>query len=178
MSTGDHLTSVPAQPGQFHKGPGDDPVMHEGHQPGRMVSPTDQVPTFHGQILGAGEAPEDGTSQPNTADTPSQANNPDMDEETTTSAMDTIGGATSADVHKGLGHPGQGQSSAEQRHGGQRAHKKAGYGLASQGAATNETSATDPRVDESQRGLEKDEAIRGRGNKGATGAEDLPPEQA
>ncbi|TBU31352.1 hypothetical protein BD309DRAFT_541749 [Dichomitus squalens] len=40
-----------------------------------------------------------------------------------TSAGDTLTGATSADVHQGLGHPGQGQTSAELHHDG-KAHRK------------------------------------------------------
>ncbi|KAI0746956.1 hypothetical protein C8Q80DRAFT_809936 [Daedaleopsis nitida] len=39
------------------------------------------------------------------------------------SAADTLTGATSADVHAGYGHPGQGMSSAEMHHDGQ-AHRK------------------------------------------------------
>ncbi|KAL2827608.1 hypothetical protein BDW59DRAFT_56306 [Aspergillus cavernicola] len=38
-------------------------------------------------------------------------------------------GATSQDVHKGLGHPGSGQSSAEQHHDGQHKNKNPGRGL-------------------------------------------------
>ena len=40
-----------------------------------------------------------------------------------TSAGDTLTGATSADVHQGLGHPGQGQTSAELHHDG-KSHRK------------------------------------------------------
>ncbi len=39
------------------------------------------------------------------------------------SAGDTLTGATSADVHRGLGHPGSGMSSAEMHHDGQ-SHRK------------------------------------------------------
>ena len=39
------------------------------------------------------------------------------------SAGDTLTGATSADVHGGLGHPGSGMSSAEVRHDG-KSHRK------------------------------------------------------
>ncbi|KAI0827107.1 hypothetical protein BC628DRAFT_1435010 [Trametes gibbosa] len=42
---------------------------------------------------------------------------------TPTSAGDTLTGATSQDVHGGLGHPGAGMSSAEQHHDGS-AHRK------------------------------------------------------
>lgn len=100
-----------------------------------------------------------------------------MSEEAETSAGDTLGGATSGDVYKGLGKPQQGQSSAEVRHGGQHPGKKIGYGLAAQGVA-GELGAANPRIDERQRALDKDEATPGRGDKGSVAAEDLPPESA
>lgn len=37
-------------------------------------------------------------------------------------------GATSGDVHTGLGHPGQGQTSTEQKHGGFHTNKREGAG--------------------------------------------------
>jgi len=45
------------------------------------------------------------------------------------SAQATIPGATSADVHTGLGHPGQGQTSQELHHDGLKSNKKAGAGI-------------------------------------------------
>lgn len=94
--------------------------------------------------------------------------------------MDTIGGATSADVHKGYGHPGQGQTSTELRHDGQHGRKKEPLGL--QRIADDPVPATnqmaDPRIDQTQRALDKDEAQPGRGDKGSRAAEDLPPENA
>lgn len=39
--------------------------------------------------------------------------NPHISKETWTRAEDTINGATSADVHRGYGHPGSGQTSNE-----------------------------------------------------------------
>lgn len=53
-----------------------------------------------------------------------------------TSASDTLTGATSADVHDGLGHPGQGETSAELRYGGQKGRKKYGAGGAEQWGPT------------------------------------------
>jgi hypothetical protein len=41
--------------------------------------------------------------------------NPDISEETHTSASDTLVGATSAHLHQGYGHPGSGQTSTELR---------------------------------------------------------------
>lgn len=44
-------------------------------------------------------------------------------------ASDTLIGATSADVHDGLGYPGQGMSSKELRHDGQPGRKRHGGGV-------------------------------------------------
>lgn len=45
-----------------------------------------------------------------------------------TRASDTLVGATSADVHDGLGHSGQGMTSKELRHDGQPGRKRHGQG--------------------------------------------------
>ncbi|KAG6900774.1 hypothetical protein C0993_002198 [Termitomyces sp. T159_Od127] len=39
-------------------------------------------------------------------------------------ARDTLGGATSSDVHAGLGHPGSGQTSQELHHDGRRGRER------------------------------------------------------
>ncbi len=58
-----------------------------------------------------------------------------MDEESTaTSAADSLGGATSADVNKGLGKPMQGETSREERHDGQQKRKRQGHGVMGVGA--------------------------------------------
>lgn len=85
------------------------------HQPGKIVG-NDAVPEFHAQILPAGTAPQESTYHPNP-----DLNNQKMYQD----ASRTVTGATSGDVHTGLGHPGQGQSSSELRDG-----KKGGQGLA------------------------------------------------
>ena len=78
-------------------------------------------------------------------------------ESTMTSAESTLGGATSGDVHTGLGHPGQGQTSRELRHernnpGGH------GGGLAGVGASASSGMAmADPETQPSQRAMEKEE---------------------
>lgn len=94
--------------------------------------------------------------------------------------MDTIGGATSADVSKGIGQPLQGQTKSEIRHDGHPGRSKVGRGLigvpGTSVTATNR--AADPAVDERQRALNKDEATPGRGDKGAVGAEDVPSASA
>jgi len=68
-------------------------------------------------VLPAGSAPAASTFKPaNDTEIPGQSADNYAGEGgagTTTSAADTITGATSADVHTGLGHPGSGQSSKE-----------------------------------------------------------------
>jgi hypothetical protein len=90
-------------------------LTHFQHQPGKLVG-NDAVPTFEAKVLPAGSAPAKDTYQPNP-----DLNNQKMYQD----ASSTITGATSADVHTGLGHPGQGQTSNELRH----ADKKGGQGL-------------------------------------------------
>jgi hypothetical protein len=80
---------------------------------------------------------------------PGQAFNPEI--ENRTEASDTIIGATSADVHQGYGHPGEGMTSQEQ-HG---KHKHVGAGLEGVGA-----SGSDPIR---ERGLDKDHEVGTRG---------------
>lgn len=81
------------------------------HQPGQLVG-NDAIPTFEAKTLPPGTAPASKTFQPNPIDeVPGQANNPDASD-TATGALD-MPGATSGDVHTGLGHPGSGQTSAE-----------------------------------------------------------------
>lgn len=55
------------------------------------------------------------------------------EESTSTSAADTLGGATSADVYKGLEKPVQGESSKELRHDGQQHNKKLREGVIGRG---------------------------------------------
>ena len=97
---------------------------------------------------------------------PGQALNDDNDrlhgkESTKTTASSTLGGATSGDVHTGMGHPGQGQTSNELRHDGQHTRKNpGGYGggLAGVGASVpSSNQMTDERTQVSQRAYEKEE---------------------
>lgn len=103
---------------------------------------------------------------------------PNNDGSATASA--TLGGATSADVHTGLGHPGQGQSSAELRHDGMSHNKNPGSGL--DGLASGAQGKTvDSRLPEhaGQRALDNDKAQGGtRGNVGGPAAEDRVPDSA
>lgn len=79
------------------------------------------MPEFHAKTLPPGTAPKESTFKPNPVnEIPGQANNPDTGrshgkEATGVSAQDTIVGATSADVHTGLGHPGSGQTAADNK---------------------------------------------------------------
>jgi hypothetical protein len=76
------------------------------------VGAKDTVPTFHAETHPPGTAPPHDTYEPAPEDGVPRAS--------AASATDSLPGATSADLHAGLGHPGQGQSSAELHHGGNR----------------------------------------------------------
>lgn len=100
------------------------------HQPGQQVG-NDAAPEFHAKVLPAGSAPKKDTYQPNPVnEVPGQALNPDT--EGATKASDTLTGATSADVHTGLGKPIDGQSSAEQHNDGKTHRARDNQGLQGQ----------------------------------------------
>ncbi|KAI5201837.1 hypothetical protein E4T39_05006 [Aureobasidium subglaciale] len=144
-----------SNPDGFHaSAPRDEPLLSSGHQPGKLVG-NDAAPEFHAQTLPAGTAPAASTFQYNNeADaTPAQGG---------VSASDTIGGATSQQVHTGLGKPVQGQSSAELHHDGQSHRKNPGTGLdGRESGAQGKT--VDSRLPEhaGQRNLESDKAQGG-----------------
>lgn len=154
-----------------------------------MLVGNDAAPSFSAQTLPPGTAPADRTFEPETkTEVPSQASYPaEADEDAPlTSASDTLGGATSADVHTGLGKPLQGQTSTEVRHEGEHHRKNPGgygAGLVGTGAsgAPSGNQTADERVQPSQRGLEREEATtagtRGR-EKIEIGADELPNERA
>ena len=92
--------------------------------------------------MSLGTAPASKTFAPNTQNetVPGQAANPlAVDPETegqgATSAANAVPGATSADVHTGLGHPGSGQTSNELRHDGGKHRNADGAGLQGVGAS-------------------------------------------
>lgn len=124
-----------------------------------LATEADKALEFSAQTLPAGTAPADRTFKPNpTNDVPLTQSNPD--------AGSTIQGSTSADVHTGLGHPGQGQTSAELRHDGSHTSKKQSAGLEGVGAKVeNKLDSIDPR----QRGLEDDRAAKTSGTRGNVG---------
>ncbi|KJZ75916.1 hypothetical protein HIM_04740 [Hirsutella minnesotensis 3608] len=105
------------------------PLTTKGHAPGIKVG-NDQMPEFHAETHAPGTAPAEHSFRPDpVSEVPGQADNSAM--QSRTSALDTLPGATSADVHQGHGHPGSGMSSQEM-HGGKR--KKHGAGLEGVGA--------------------------------------------
>lgn len=100
------------------------------HQPGQLVG-NDAAPEFHAKTLPPGSAPESQTFKPNPIDeTPGQNNNPDAAD--TGLAANDMPGATSRDVHTGLGQPGSGQTSASLAHDGKGKREKEPQGLTGQ----------------------------------------------
>lgn len=136
------------------------------HQPGKLVG-NDAAGEFNAQVLPAGSAPSSKTHQPNP-----DLNNQKMYQD----ASSTITGATSADVHTGLGHPGQGQTSRELHHD----EKKGGQGLTgladSVGQGDVKSLKDDPRH-AVQRNL-GDVPAGERGNIGGPPAQERMPESA
>lgn len=138
----------------------------------------------------AGSAPKDRTFEPKPTDdasVPGQADNPYMDQDSATQAADTLGGASSADVHTGYGHPGQGQTSSELHHdGSQGGSKKQGQGLAQYGQGQRQNlgntsqNPADPRDNPKLRNMEGDEPSgqKALGGSKGVGAEDRLPETA
>ncbi|KAJ4132622.1 hypothetical protein NW754_015439 [Fusarium falciforme] len=124
------------------------------HAPGVLVG-NDAKPEFRAEQYTPGTAPPEHSFEPQTSsEYPTQA--PGM--EGGVSASDTLQGATSADVHTGLGHPGSGMTSQEE-HGGKR--KKVGAGLEGVGA-----SLTDPIHDKGA-DREHETDYRGKGGEAA-----------
>ncbi|KAH7126183.1 hypothetical protein EDB81DRAFT_889883 [Dactylonectria macrodidyma] len=135
MSVNKNPDSITPAVGEFSsKVPPSEPLTTKGHAPGVKVG-NDLKPEFHLETHPPGTAPEDRSFEPQTQnEIPGQASNPDM--QGGTSVSETLPGATSADVHQGYGHPGEGMTSQE-LHGGKR--KRVGAGLEGVGA-----NASDP----------------------------------
>ena len=115
-----------------------------------------------------GTAPAANTHTPHPTGTdsiPGQADNPNLDPSDGTSALDSLPGATSADVHTGLGHPGQGQTSTELRHGGKHTASRDGAGLEGVGGKG------DKGVESELRRLQDDRPMGEHGVKTARGAD-------
>ena len=176
------------------------------HKPGVIASEKDAAPEFSAETHPPGTAPKEHTYQPAPdSEVPSTTNYADTETDPDASAAtasDTLLGATSADVHTGLGHPGQGQTSAELRHDGSRGRKKQSSGLEGVGAGGSDTRLPGDRVpgmkagagsginthdpgQAGQRALDRDEAmvgeaggVTGRGNAGGLAAQERVPESA
>lgn len=128
------------------------------HQPGRKVSPNDNVATFSAQSYPPGTAPKKDTYEPQNDYNPPHGAGDDA----TQSWQDLLPGATSRDVYKGLGHPVQGQTSHEIRHDGHRVNKRFREGLegkfgskemGDKGAGNQQV---DTSRDPAQRGLDRE----------------------
>ena len=105
MSASKNFDAVANQPVPFTSHvPHSEPMMKGGHKPGVKASPRDKVPEFHAKTLPPGSAPPSATYTPN-PDLNGQGIHQD--------ASTTLNGASSADVHDHLGHPGAGMSSQE-----------------------------------------------------------------
>lgn len=149
MSASRNPDAVANQGLQFHsRVPPSEPLTTKGHAPGVKVG-NDAAPEFIAQTLPPGSAPSDRTFQPNPqSEIPGRALNPDTSDETRIDAQDTLGGATSGDVHTGYGHPGSGQTSKELHASGAYPGKREKNGLAGVGA--------DPMDTYRERGLDQD----------------------
>ncbi|KAL8881921.1 MAG: hypothetical protein Q9192_007689 [Flavoplaca navasiana] len=170
--------SITNAQGEVHPSiPRDEPSTTHGHKPGVLVG-NDTAPEFSAKTLPPGSAPTDRTFQPNNiSEVPGQADNENVlrshgKESTHTTASSTLGGATSGDVHTGLGKPVQGQNVSDR-----------GGGLAGVGAsgAASGNQMVDTEMQAGQRGLDKEGgAMAGKkGVKGSdVGADELPNESA
>ncbi|KAI0424733.1 hypothetical protein F5Y09DRAFT_353146 [Xylaria sp. FL1042] len=116
--------------GEFHnRVPPSEPMQKGGHKPGVLVG-NDRAPEFRAETYPPGTAPRENIYQPRPEDEfPAQAyDNPP-------SAADTLLGATSQDLYKGMGKPLQGQENREiyKKHGKHR--KKERNGIAGVGGS-------------------------------------------
>ncbi|KAL8849540.1 MAG: hypothetical protein Q9221_005474 [Calogaya cf. arnoldii] len=170
--------SITNAQGEVHPShPRDEPLTTHGHKPGVLVG-NDTAPEFSAKTLPPGSAPTDRTFQPNNiSEIPGQADNENVlrshgKESTHTTASSTLGGATSGDVHTGLGKPVQGQNSSDR-----------GGGLAGVGAsgAASGNQMVDTEMQAGQRGMDKEGGDKAgeKGVKGSeVGADELPNESA
>ncbi|KAJ5126496.1 hypothetical protein N7448_007275 [Penicillium atrosanguineum] len=109
MSTLNNVESVTHQQGSFKPSIArEGPITDKGHKPGVKVNEADQRPEYHMESFPPGTAPASNSYTSNTNEVGSQADNPNVlrahgKESTYTSPADTLTGATSQDVHTGLG---------------------------------------------------------------------------
>ncbi|KAI0376766.1 hypothetical protein F5Y04DRAFT_265698 [Hypomontagnella monticulosa] len=126
--------------GEFHsRVPPAEPLTASGHKPSVKVG-NDAVPEFHVEKYPPGTAPREHTFQPQPKETvPREV----AESQQFTDPTETLGGATSREVHTGLGKPVQGQTSAELHgnlHGDRIGRRKKEYaGLEGVGAPVGDT---------------------------------------
>lgn len=149
--------------------PRSEPMTTKGHAPGVQVG-NDAVPEFHAETHPPGTAPKGNTFQPDPQDDVSlQAQSG-----TRTEVEDTLGGATSADVHAGLGKPTQGQTGQElhgDKHVGNRKNRERA-GLEGTGASAGVDMAA-------AKGADRPEGVtKGPGRSEFAGATEKVPESA
>ncbi|KAI8932649.1 hypothetical protein NX059_010145 [Plenodomus lindquistii] len=145
-----------------------EPLEKGGHQPGKLVG-NDAVPTFSAEVLPAGSAPASSTYTPN----------PDLNNQKLyQDASSTLTGATSADVHTGLGHPGQGQTSQELHDGSRKGQGLVGLAEdhPDKGVGKGVESLKDDPAHAAQRNLD-DVPTGQRGNTGGPPAQEREPER-
>lgn len=150
------------------------------HQPGKLVG-NDKLPEFQAETLPAGSAPASKTFQPDVNAASQDGTAPPVQryykdgvgEGETADAASTIQGATSAQVHQGLGKPVQGQSSKELR-----SEAQGGLGGPEGVGGSARQATVDPHLPEhkGQRALDKDEAVIGRSD--VPSAEERIPQSA
>lgn len=147
------------------------------------MNEADQRGEFHLERHPPGTAPASNSFSANTVDkVGSQANNPDVlrahgKEAVHTTAESTLRGATSADVHTGLGKPLVGETSVENRHDGAHGRKKQPAGMEGTGASMEDKSGERKFPD--QRGYEREHHMSGlRGNNEDRSAANMQPEPA
>ncbi|KAI0476594.1 hypothetical protein GGR56DRAFT_675045 [Xylariaceae sp. FL0804] len=151
--------------------PPSEPLTTKGHAPGVLVG-NEAKPEFHLEKHPAGTAPRDGrTHEPDASgELSAQALG------TQPSAADTLPGATSADVHTGLGKPLQGQEEREKKGAHPHGRKKEGTGLAGVGAASVGVDSVRAKGADLPEGVEK--GTRGKGSDEYPAAEERPPVNA
>jgi hypothetical protein len=184
MSTLNNVESVANQQGSFKPSIArEGPLTDKGHKPGVKVNEADQRPEYHMESFPPGTAPAGSSYTANANEIGSQANNPNVlrshgKESTYTSPADTLTGATSKDVHIGLGKPLQGQTNVEIAHDGAHGRKKQPSGVEGVGATPKNHGIERQFAD--QRGLEREEAANAgtRGDKADRAAENMQPEGA
>ncbi|KAG0154157.1 hypothetical protein PDIDSM_1537 [Penicillium digitatum] len=147
MSTSSKATNAANfKQGAFNPSPPrGDPITDKGHQLGRKINEADQHPEYHGQPFPSGTAPASNSHVPNPiSSVPGQGNNSSVsagqenEVATYTSASETLRGATSGDVNRGLGTPMQRQTNTEVRHNGAHGRKKQTSGLEGIGSSMQE----------------------------------------